>query len=63
MYKIVVPQKYDSRNKLMPSSELLVKQSKNSLHFMKAEGSIPLIQQPAKCSYPEPDNPSPHPPV
>jgi hypothetical protein len=31
-----------------------------SQHFMEPEGSIPNSQELSTCSYPEPDQPSPH---
>jgi hypothetical protein len=34
-----------------------------SQHFMELEGSIPNSQQLSTCSYPEPDQSSPHRPI
>jgi hypothetical protein len=36
--------------------------SKYSPHFMEPEGSLPRLQEPANCPYPEPDQSSPCPP-
>ena len=38
-------------------------QSRNSPHFMVAEGSLPHSQMPATCPYPEPARSSPHPQI
>jgi len=37
--------------------------SEISPHFMESEGSVQFSQHPATCSYPDPDESSPHIPV
>jgi len=37
-------------------------QSRNSAHFMKPEGSLPHLQAPAICPFPEPDQSIPRTP-
>ena len=55
---------------LIPCSRVLLEkltctQSRNSPHFMEAEGSLPHSQVPATCPYPEParSSPCPHIPL
>jgi len=53
---------------LTPRSKVLLQklsgsQSRNYSYFMESEGSLPHLQVPATCPYPEPDqsSPCPHP--
>jgi hypothetical protein len=39
----------------------VLSRSRNSAHFMEPEGSLPRVQMPTTCSYPEPDQSSPCP--
>jgi len=41
--------------------KLIVSQSRNSLHFMEPEGSLPHSQVPATCHCPQPARSSPYP--
>ena len=43
-------------------SQPVFSQSRNSPHFMEPEGSLPLLQVPSTCPYPESDRPNPYPP-
>jgi len=38
-----------------------IRWSRNSPHFMEPEGTLPQLQAPATCPYPEPAQSSPHP--
>jgi hypothetical protein len=48
---------------LSPSQEAVVLLLKNPSEFMQLKGSLPLSQEPSTCSYPEPDQFSPHHPI
>ena len=40
----------------------MLRHSRNSSHFMEPEGSLPHLQQPVICPYPEPDRSTSRPP-